>query len=191
MKRTLIVVAHLDDETFGMGATLAQMCLQDPGKVKVVSLCSGRDELNSTHRIGAFLEIQRRLKFQWAIHGSYDMTLELSPLVEHTKLIEQHIDMFKPERVFTLSENDIHQDHKIVSQATKIASRPSRAGVEEIYEFKTPGSEPYGATYFDTVNTVKTAYSMKQWMISQYTTENAPPFENTEYFKTVYRSFEI
>ena len=191
MKRTLIIAAHLDDESFGMGGTLAQMCLHDPNSVKVKVLCHGRDEVNSKARVGAFLEIQKMLGFKWAIHGYNDMELEMVPLKEITNLIEWEIDMFKPERVFTLSENDIHQDHKIISHATKIAARPSRTSIEEIYEFKTPGTEPYSCTYFDTINNIKNAYPMKQWMIGQYTTEHQPCVEMNEYFKTIYRKFEI
>jgi LmbE family N-acetylglucosaminyl deacetylase len=191
MKRTLIVVAHLDDESFGMGGTLAQMCLEDPKEVKVVSLCCGRDKQNSQARLGAFLEIQKMLGFDFAVHDYFDMELELFPLREINRILENHIDLFKPQRIFTLSENDLHQDHQIVSKATKIAARPSRTGVEEIYEFQTPGSEPFTATYFDTVNDVKKAIVMKRWMMDQYTTEKRPQVTFDEYFKTVYKRFEI
>lgn len=191
MKRTLIVVAHLDDETFGMGGTLYKLCKESPKDVKVVALCEGRDEQNTNERTFAFAKIQDKLKFKLSVYSYKDMELEMVPLKEITQIIENEIEMFAPKRIFTLNENDIHQDHRIVSHATKIAARPTRTSVEEIYEFKTPGCEPYSSTFFDTVHNIQDVIQIKYWMCEQYNTEKQPELENKEYFKTVYRKFEI
>ena len=186
--RTLIVGAHLDDETFGMGGLLYDLCEQNAKDVMVLTFCHGRDQANSEARKAAAATIQSKLGFRHEILGYHDMELELELTKNLTRYIEDAIDGFKPHRVFTVSENDIHQDHKIISNATKIACRPERTDIREIFEFRIPGSEPYTSSHYDTI--YKTKYmGHKTWMIGQYKTENQPKPEYTEYFRTVYRKF--
>ena len=191
MKRTLIITAHLDDETFGIGGTLAQLCSKDAGEVFVYSFCSGRDAENSIKRKDAFCEIQTMLGFNYIIGSYFDMTLEQQLLKELTLRVEELIDGFDPKRIITVCENDIHQDHKLVSQAVKIAARPSRKPIDELLEFQIPGTQPFTATYFDTVNDVSDVLSLKQKMFQKYTTENQPNAESKEYFRTIYRKLDI
>lgn len=188
--KTLIVVAHLDDETFGMGGTLAEICM-DGQEVKVVSLCHGRNIENSALRMGAAVENQQQFGFQLQVYPYYDMTLESLLKKDITKLIENEINSFKPERVFTVSENDLHQDHQIVSHCTKIACRPSRTSVKELYEFKIPGCQPYNETYYDTKFNIGNTMMLKRSMAERYTSETIPKLERIEEFKTIYRELKL
>ena len=187
MKRTLIVTAHLDDEMFGMGGTLIQMALDDPIMVKVVSLCQGRDDENAKARLEAMAKIQDELQFGIVVYPNYDLELDGVHLKAITKIIEDEIDDFQPERVFVVPETDIHQDHQIVSKATKIACRPSRTSVKELYEFQIPGSEPYTSSHFETINRVNDVFNLKQSYSEYYTSEKVPTLERVEKFRTIYR----
>lgn len=186
MKRTLIVTAHLDDAEIGMGGYIINKALTE--KIKVICFCQGRDKENSKARIKAAFTNAEEYKYDLVVLEYYDMTLENVLLKDITKEIEDEITFFEPSKVFTLSENDIHQDHKIVSHATKIACR--RSNVEEIYEFETPGSEPYSSSYFDTVYPLRNTLLLKQHMVENYTTENIPTLSREEKFRTVYREMK-
>lgn len=191
MKRTLIVTAHLDDVEFGMGGTLIDMCLRSAEEVKLLVFCQGRDDVNTIERLDAIAKIQNELGFQIVVLPNYDMTLEDLLMKDITKEIEEEIYSFNPERVFTVSENDIHQDHKIVSRATKIACRPNRTNVKELYEFKIPGCEPYSETYYDTSNDITNLHILKAGMCEHYSSEHIPNIERIEYFKTIFKKLEI
>lgn len=191
MKRTLIVTAHPDDETFGMGGTLIKMCKEDPKNVKIVTLCRGRDDRNALVRLNSIAAVKNKLKFHQSQYDFYDLELENVLMKDITKIIDKEIDEFKPERIFTVSGNDIHQDHKIVSHACRISCRPTRTNIKELYEFKIPETEPFSETYFDTVHDISDVLKEKQALVEMYTSENIPVLESTEKFKTIYRKFEI
>ena len=139
--RTLIIGAHLDDETFGLGGTLIKMCRENPDDVKILTFCKGRDERNYEEREDALFEIVTGLGCSATICDYYDLTLENESLSGLADTISDHIRRFKPERVICNSIDDIHQDHVVVSKATRIACRPfNQSTVKSLYEFKIPGS---------------------------------------------------
>lgn len=191
MKRILLIVAHLDDETFGMGGTLTNLCLSNNYEVKVVSLCQGRNEENAIERKSAFKNIAENLGFEFKIYNFFDLELEMVLLKRITEIINNEINLFKPDTIFTVSEDDIHQDHKIVSHATKIACRPNRSNIKELYEFKIPGCEPFSKTYYDTVYNIGDTHLIKQNLIDEYASENKMPAARKEYFRTIYRELEL
>ena len=180
----LVVVAHLDDEIFGIGGSLYQWKQHN---VKIVSMCKGRDDNNTIERKHAADKLQDLLACKYKVYNFLDMTLEKVLLKDIAALIELEISEYNPDIVLTVSENDIHQDHKIVSHATKIACR--RSNVKELLEFQIPGSEPYSCTYFDTFNNI--SMDVKQRLCEIYESEKMPEINNTEYFKTIYRQLQI
>lgn len=186
--KTLVVVPHLDDETFGLSGTLQQLCYNQNNEVLVVSLCKGRKfDKSSESRIETFKSIANIIGYHYKIYGFDDLSLEYTPLSAITRIIEGVINEFEPKRVFTVSENDLHQDHKVTSHAVRICCRPSRTNVKELYEFEIPESEHFSKTYFDTVNNIDKEF--KEKMCSLYSMENIPNISDKEYFKTIYREF--
>jgi LmbE family N-acetylglucosaminyl deacetylase len=185
--RTLIVVAHLDDETIGMGGSLLKMCKSNPLNIRILVLCKGRDEKNSSSRLQAFAKIQNELKCQIVVEDFYDMELDGVHLKEITKIIEGEMNDHSPDIVFTVSENDLHQDHQLVSKATKIACRPERSSVKELYEFEIPGCQPFNSTYYDTTVDITAVLFEKIRLCKLYDTEKLPKLGDFERFKTIFR----
>jgi len=138
--KTLVVVAHLDDETFGLGGTLLKLCKEDPNNVKVLVFCKGRNRSNSEIRMENFYDIFSQLGCIGVICDNYDLTLHERPLHELADIISDHIGRFDPDTVICTGIDDIHQEHEIVSRATRIACRPHTTNVKELLEFKIPGS---------------------------------------------------
>lgn len=138
--RTLVVVAHLDDESFGMGGTLSKMCQEKPDDVYILSLCKGRKG-QTGEREQSFFDVITELGCMGIYCDYYDLTLDNIPLNEIADIISDRIIKFKPERVICNSIDDIHQDHVMVSKATRISCRPfNQSTVKSLYEFKIPGS---------------------------------------------------
>jgi LmbE family N-acetylglucosaminyl deacetylase len=138
--KTLVVVAHLDDETFGLGGTLLKLCKEDHNNVKVLVMCKGRDRENAEIRMENFYEIFTRLRCVGVICDNYDLTLHEKPLNVLADIISDHIRRFEPDTVICTGIDDIHQEHGIVSRATRVACRPHTTNVKELLEFKIPGS---------------------------------------------------
>lgn len=190
MKKTLIVTAHIDDEV-SIAGTIIKLLKKDPESVRIFSLCHGRNLLNSLERRNAACNAWCDYKIDFCSEEFYDMELENVLLRDITELITEEINEFKPDCVFTVSENDIHQDHKIVSHATKIACRPSRTNIKELYEFRIPDSEPFEKTYFDTVHDVTDVYDLKKQIALCYTSENPITVLKDEYLRTIFRKLSI
>lgn len=182
--KILIVVAHLDDETFGLGGFLSKI---NPEDVTILSLCRGRDEENCSNRIQSFNNVIEKLGIKsYLISKYFDMELDEVNLTELSSFIERFIELNKPEIVITNCENDLHQDHQKVSKAVKIACRPNRnTSVKELYEFKIKDSQVYDYTYFDTI--INIDIDKKRELCSLYTSEKQPELENKEYLKTIFR----
>lgn len=190
MKKTLVVIAHLDDE-ISIAGTIIKLANHDPKNIKIVSLCCGRNKENGIERVTAFNNAWGKYNIKYSIHNNYDMELEKVLLKDITKIIEDHIDFFDPHVVLTVCGNDLHQDHKIINHATKIACRVSRSNVKELYEFKIPTIEVYSNTYFDTVINISDVFELKKTISDCYISENKIPIKQNEYFKTLYRKLNL
>jgi LmbE family N-acetylglucosaminyl deacetylase len=135
LNKILIIAAHPDDEILGCGGTIAKS-IRKGAVVKILFLGEG-----STCRYADpySAEAKKAIKIRnsWAINalrvlgvseykfcnipcGRFDQT----PIIEINKLIENEICTFQPDTVFTHSEGDSNNDHRIVHRATIMATRP-------------------------------------------------------------------
>lgn len=185
--KTMVVVAHLDDETICCGGLLIQSSHQeDFQEVMVLVMCKGRNKKNSLKRYKAFTKIADSLGFSYAIYDNWDLTLDTKMIPEISEAIRGEIKRFRPQRIIVPSEYDLHQDHLVVSRAGKIASRNL---VPELLEMYNPCSKPLRENYFDTALDITHEIQQKVKLLGLYTTEkiDTSEFPTKEYFKTIWR----
>lgn len=191
-RKTMIILAHLDDETFGLGGFMNRF---NPYNVRILIMCNGRNEENHKTRIINFKKNMAKYGygFKFDVLDYKDLTLQKYLITELTDKIDYFVDEFKPNIIITNSEDDIHQDHTIVSKAVKISCRPTRRDfIEEIYELKIPGSEPFTSKYYDTeIFLTDFEYALKKELCENYITEKIPEISKYEYLKTIYRKLSI
>ena len=133
--RALIIAAHPDDELLGCGGTIAKLAkagtafkvvfigegstarFNDPKDVNAISAIKVRND--NAVRALASLGVTD-IDFGNAPCGRFDQF----SLLEINKQIEDSIRAFEPDLVFTHSNTDANNDHRIVHAATLIATRP-------------------------------------------------------------------
>ena len=147
----LIVIAHPDDETLGMGGTIAKYAKDN--EICVLILTEGvtarysreiikkqrKDAINA----GKMLGVKEML-----FAGLPDQQLDTMPLIKIIEPISEIIRKIKPEIVYTHYWQDINQDHKKVFEATMIATRPFKgSSIKKVLCFETPSSTEWAFPY--------------------------------------------
>lgn len=151
MKNILVVVAHADDETIGMGGAIKKH-VNEGDKVYAISMTNGvgaRNESNSNVVIERDLAAEKAskyLKFEWVKKFNFtDNALDHYPLLEIIQCIEKVKVKVKPELVYTHSAADLNIDHRIVANAVLTAFRPQPGEIcKEIRLFEVCSSTDFG-----------------------------------------------
>jgi LmbE family N-acetylglucosaminyl deacetylase len=150
----LVVVAHPDDETLGLGGTIVKH-RQEGREVLALSLTDGVGARGTGVRLS---EVDRRNKaadlaaatlgFSWYKRASLpDNALDTVPLLEIVRLIETAKRDIAPTLVYTHFPHDLNVDHRVVCQAVMTAFRPQPGEkCSEIRACEIPSSTDYGAT---------------------------------------------
>jgi LmbE family N-acetylglucosaminyl deacetylase len=122
----LAIGAHPDDIELGCGGTLAKF--KDQGsKIYGIIFSSGEKGVKALKgkekRKKEAYKVARYLGFDYLWICEFKDTELQENIPQMVKEIEDRIRQLKPDIVFTHSPEDIHQDHRAVFEATKIASR--------------------------------------------------------------------
>jgi LmbE family N-acetylglucosaminyl deacetylase len=147
----LVIVAHRDDETLGLGGTIARH-IENGDIVYAISMTDGegaRGEENEKKikaRLKDSIMAGKILGLTWLEGFNFpDNALDTVPLLAITKVIEKAKSLTKPTLIYTHSSADLNIDHRIVSQATLTAFRPQPNEVwQEIRSFEIPSATDYG-----------------------------------------------
>ena len=175
MSRYSIITAHLDDFEFGMGGTASSLCKDH--EVQLVVLCKG-DRPGSEHvsnpRRDACLSNCSELGIEPVLYEYSDTKLDLVGQTELCNIVYKHVCEFKPEGVYTHYSDDIHRDHQIISNVSRVACRMRRdSSVNQLLEFSIPGSTEWShnARQFNVYKDVTSVYDHKKRMMLKYCTE--------------------
>jgi N-acetylglucosamine malate deacetylase 1 len=146
----LVLCAHPDDETLGLGGTLASH-VEEGDNVHVMIFADGQFGRDNSDK--GILKRKEQSKKACSILGvkqvkflNYpDQKLEKIELTELSSKIEIWINKLKPTIVYTHYWGDVNQDHRRVFDASIIACRPQiSSSIKELICFETPSSTDMG-----------------------------------------------
>lgn len=148
MNQVLIIAAHPDDEVLGCGGTIAR--LKKQGKlVGLLVLTNGEGSRNDPQNKRRQESLKAAVKILgidklWS-HDFPDNELDTVSVLSIVKVIENVINEFVPDTVFTHSPFDLNQDHRLVAESTAIAARsvPS-SKVKNVMYYEVPSSTEWG-----------------------------------------------
>ena len=139
----LILAAHPDDESVGMGGTIKKL-----SKKNNIHLCVLTEGVSAQYNDKKMiLERRNACKKSGKILGisNYtfldfpDMKLDSIPHLEINRELEKIIKKFNPKIVYTTSRHDINKDHQIVFESTLVVTRPQSSNVKQVYSYETAG----------------------------------------------------
>jgi LmbE family N-acetylglucosaminyl deacetylase len=143
---TLVICAHPDDETLGLGGTLAKESKRG-SKIFVLTFADGETSRKKSKNVVLKRENQSKqasktLGITTNIFFRYkDQLLEQVPLLELAQKIEQKIIEWDIDQIFTHYWGDVNQDHRRLFDATIIACRPTpNSKISTVMCYETPSS---------------------------------------------------
>ena len=129
-ENVLVIVAHPDDETIGMGATIKRHSMMGDN-IFVVSMTNGvgsRSKSSDKEVKGREIQAENASKvlgFKWIERYDFkDNSLDSYPLIKIIKSIEKVKSKIKPSLVYTHSGSDLNIDHRVISNSVFTAFRP-------------------------------------------------------------------
>ncbi len=148
--RVMFVGAHPDDIELGAGGALIKH-LRRGDKVVYIVLSKGEGGGDPREREKELQEAINRLGISECFIFSFPDTRFHERFLEIKDVVERLINEFEPDRIYTHSLNDAHQDHKTTAEAVKIAGRK----VPQILSFWAPLTyNDFHPTYFIDISTV-------------------------------------
>ena len=149
--KILIIVAHSDDETIGMGGTIKKH-VNNGDEVSVISMTNGvgarlnNKNKNIQNRLIESQKASEILGFNWLKRFDFpDNEMDKCSSLEITKAIEEIKFKLNPEIVYFHNGGDLNIDHRIVSSSVLTAFRPQpNESCKELRVFEIPSSTDFG-----------------------------------------------
>jgi len=149
--RVLVIAAHPDDEILGVGGTICKH-IEKADEVYVCIVTKAYEPEWTIDYIQLKVEEQKKVDKLLNIKKRFNLdfpTVKLNTIPHGTlnHKLASVVDKVKPNIVYTHYENDLNQDHKIVSQATLVATRPPKR--IQLLSYETLSSTEYSNIRFN------------------------------------------
>ncbi|MDY7034795.1 MAG: PIG-L family deacetylase [Thermodesulfobacteriota bacterium] len=160
----LVIAAHPDDEVLGCGGTIARHAYNGD-QVFIAILAEGMMARSGIKDNKSYRVEQKKLRenslnaasilgAKDIIHYDFpDNRMDSIDLLDVIKVVEECIDKFKPEIIYTHYTGDLNIDHSIVAKAVITSTRPLPVNpLLEVYAFEVLSSTEWafssGVEYF-------------------------------------------
>jgi len=132
-KKVLILSPHADDEILGCGGFISKYSKQNY-HINVLVLTNANKGAPEIYTPKEIKELRIESKIANNFIGTKQLFFENLPAInlnnypvyKITNIIDKYIVDINPEIVLIPSPNDIHDDHKIIFKAAKVAMRPNK-----------------------------------------------------------------
>lgn len=135
----LVIAPHADDETLGMGGTIAKFAAQGK-KVKVAVVTGHGADPHPIWPPELWEKIRSECRAAMQVLGCDEplfrelpaACLDVLPAYEINKVIADLIDEVQPEEIYVPFAFDLHKDHGAIAYAVSVATRPYTAAARKI-----------------------------------------------------------
>jgi LmbE family N-acetylglucosaminyl deacetylase len=176
--RILVVAPHIDDETLGVGGTMARFAAE--GHDVLVVVLAGHGEITEQHPLGGHdrfnrikdegAEAMKVLGVNAPIYRAFPVLMisKYYTTLEVNRMANEIVKEIRPDILFVPYLWDVHEDHRIFAEAFCVAWRPCTEhgrNIREVYMYETV-SETHWSIPF-----VEPAFVPNTWFdISDYLT---------------------
>ncbi|WP_198669899.1 PIG-L deacetylase family protein [Cognataquiflexum aquatile] len=131
MKNVIVISAHPDDETLGVGGTLLKHKEIGDKLFWIIATKISEDEGFSKERVNSrqdeIEKVSRRFGFEEVFFLNYStMSLSSSSVVGLVPRLSKIFQEIKPEILFSLNRSDAHSDHRYLSDAVMACTKSFR-----------------------------------------------------------------
>lgn len=157
LDRILVVAAHADDEAIGCGGLL--MTHDGAKRVLVCSTMTTNQNLDRAGLLGNYTTCQ----LPWE-----DQKLDNKNQIELNRIVEEHIEEFRPDIILTHSIHDNNTDHQFVHKSVNVAAR----FIPNLLYFRIPSPGEFPG--FDGRVSYKINWQEKEKLLKVYDAEMRP-----------------
>lgn len=198
MNKVLIIAAHPDDDILGCAGLMSKYKGQIEFKVTFIaegSSCRFNKQQIEEKDVKKAIKTRNTFATQaletlgvqnYSFYNLPCGRLDQVAIIDINKIIENEIQEFKPDTIFTHSNEDANNDHIIIHRATQMATRPgSDILVEKVYAYEVLSSSEWRFTHTFSPNYFESLSKkdvLNKWVaLRQYESEvKAFPYPRSE-----------